>query len=231
MSSMNQVQDLVTLVNDRDEVIGQMDKYQAHRHPTRLHRAISVWLFRENQGRVETLFQQRSDEKIVGAGWWGNTVCGNVWPGESYLACARRRLQAELGIDGRVVELRDLYKFKYQAWCNQTYGEREIDTVFAAWWDGEFYPVPDEVAAVGWVDFALLKKQVEASLKTFGGSWVSPEESLDLSERELKASTRPLEVGVQFSGEKLTSNLLLHYWGGQMLLDERLTKFVEQRAA
>ncbi|MDQ5950941.1 MAG: isopentenyl-diphosphate Delta-isomerase, partial [Patescibacteria group bacterium] len=68
-------QDQVTLITEQDEVIGTMDKIEAHRGDGKLHRASSVFLFKKSEdGEVELLVQQRSDKKIVGAGQWANTV-------------------------------------------------------------------------------------------------------------------------------------------------------------
>lgn len=138
--------DLVTLVNDRDEVIGSLDKYEAHRHPAQLHRAVSVWLV---NCKGEVLFQQRSAKKIVGALWWGNTICGNVRPDENYEQCAQRRLREELGIEG--VDLQPVYTFQYDAYANEEYGEHEMDRVFVGSYDGEVRPNPDEVVDFQWV--------------------------------------------------------------------------------
>lgn len=150
--------DLVTLVTPDDLVIGSMDKLEAHRGIGKLHRAISVFLFRENpDGEVELLIQQRSVKKIVGALQWANTVCGNVWPGESYEACALRRLEAELGItndeQGRPIVLHPVEKFQYQVKCNDEFSENEIDQVFMGWFAGVVMPNPDEVATTEWVSW------------------------------------------------------------------------------
>lgn len=140
--------DLVTLVDDQDHVIGQMDKIEAHRGEGKLHRAISVFLFND-QGQL--LIQKRSNKKIVGAGQWANTCCGNVRPGESYHGCADRRLREELGITQ--VDLRPVLKFQYFARCNDLFSEREIDQVFYGTYDGQVTPNPDEVAEFQWVAF------------------------------------------------------------------------------
>ncbi len=149
--------DKVTLVNEQDEVIGEMDKIEAHRGKAHLHRAISVYLFRKNPETevTELLVQQRSHKKIVGALQWANTACGNVWPGESYEACARRRLMFELGISVNAQELplHPVEKFIYQVQCNAEFSEHEMDQVFAGWYDGAVTPNPDEVAAVEWVSW------------------------------------------------------------------------------
>jgi isopentenyl-diphosphate delta-isomerase len=146
-------QDQVTLVNEQDEVIGIMDKIEAHRGEGKLHRASSVFLFRKGfADEVELLIQQRSDKKIVGAGQWANTVCGNVWPDESYEECARRRLEFELGID-EVVKFGGLTIFRYQAKCNEEFSENEIVHIFLGWFDGDIEPNEDEVAETQWISW------------------------------------------------------------------------------
>lgn len=143
--------DQVTLVNELDQVIGFLDKVEAHRGQGQLHRAISVFLFRKKQGKIEILLQQRSLQKIVGGGQWANTVCGNVWPGESYEACAQRRLAYELGI--QLSHLTHVAVFRYQVPCNELFSENEIDHVFAAWYEGTLTPNPAEVIDYQWVDW------------------------------------------------------------------------------
>ena len=151
-------QDQVTLVNENDEVVGTMDKIEAHRGEGRLHRAISVFLFRKNtEGEVELLIQRRSDKKIVGAGQWANTVCGNVWQDESYEGCARRRLSYELGIDDENLKLEDATTFRYQARCNEEFSENEIVHIFVGWFDDNFQPNLDEVAETEWILWKTIK--------------------------------------------------------------------------
>lgn len=143
--------DQVILVDEQDNPIGVMDKTEAHRGDAKLHRAISVYLFNK-QG--ELLIQQRSQKKIVGAGQWANTCCGNVWPGESYEQCAYRRLKDELGITD--VTLKPVLKFQYFARCNAEFSEHEIDQVYVGDFDDECILNPDEVQATAWVKLADL---------------------------------------------------------------------------
>lgn len=151
--------DQVILVDELDHEIGVMDKLEAHRGVGKLHRASSVFLF-DSEGKL--LIQQRSSKKIVGAGQWANTCCGNVRPGESYLECAERRLREELGIGkgGVMPALNEVTKFVYQTKCNKVFSEHEMDTVFVGRYDGEVCPNPDEVSAVQWIDFEDLLQQI-----------------------------------------------------------------------
>lgn len=130
---MQNMLDSVILVDEYDHPIGVMDKIEAHRGEAYLHRAISVFLFQKIDDSWYLLMQQRSNQKIVGAGLWANTVCGNVRPGESYQECAYRRLREELCFsyaDITSFDLLPVYKFQYSVQCNEEYSEREIDQVF-----------------------------------------------------------------------------------------------------
>lgn len=158
---MQQTNDQVVLVSEQDEVLGSMDKIEAHRGEGQLHRAVSVLLFRKKDGVLQLLTQQRSDQKIVGALQWANTICGNVWPGESYEDCAYRRLSFELGIEKELVvqtaPLRDVHTFRYQARCNDEFSENEMDHIFVGWFAETFEPNPDEVAATEWRNWEEVK--------------------------------------------------------------------------
>lgn len=142
--------DQVILVNENDEEIGVMDKLEAHRGDGHRHRAISVYLFRQapDGSGPEVLIQQRSDSKIVGAGQWGNTVCGNVRPGETYEDCAHRRLREELGIED--IEIEPIHKFTYKVRCNDEFSENEIDQVFWGHYTGTPVPNGEEVSDYAW---------------------------------------------------------------------------------
>lgn len=177
--------DLVTLVNESDEILGTMDKIEAHRGDAKRHRAVSVFLFQKNKDATELLIQQRAEVKIVGAHQWANTACGNVRPTESYEECAYRRLKEELGITE--VKLEPMYKFEYHLKCgvltkqaqehinsttsrklrdNDEFSEWEMDQVFLGWYNGEVTPNPDEAQDFRWVKWEeLQQKEKKAKLR------------------------------------------------------------------
>ena len=235
--------DQVTLVNDKDKVVGSMDKVEAHRGEGQLHRAVSVYLYRPSlEGRtssptvgghdkrgVELLIQQRSDQKIVGAHQWANTICGNVRPTESYEQCAHRRLREELGITanylpslerrtssptvgghdkwGAKLVLEPIYKFRYQLQCNADFSENEIDQVFIGWYDGEVIPNPDEVQECAWVDWEKLVTSCQLSVI-----------------RKDNFNTKVIQLPIT----NYQSPLTLAPWFVHMLGDEELIKKIEQ---
>ncbi len=181
--------DEVSLCDLDGTIIGRDDKFNAHKYPSKLHLAISVWLF-NSKGQV--LFQKRSKSKIVGADWWANTVCGNVWPTETYFDCALRRLKVELGItDG--FNLSPLYKFAYKAYGNEMYGEHELDQVYTGSYEGKVQPNPEEASEYCWVGFE------ELIAKALTLEYISPEQSLLLTQEELEKNTKPVSLKI---GEK-----------------------------
>lgn len=216
--------DQVTLVNDKDEVVGSMDKVEAHRGEGQLHRAVSVYLFRKlinrstDQPITELLVQQRSDKKIVGAHQWANTICGNVRPSESYEQCAHRRLREELGIPvnhlpslerrghdkwGTKLVLEPIYKFRYQLQCNAEFSENEIDQVFVGWYDGDVQPNPEEVQEYAWVDWNELQIRAKNS-----------------ELRTQNFNTKQIDIK--------TSQLILAPWFVHMLGNEELIEKIEK---
>ncbi len=189
---------------------GAEDKLRAHRHPVALHRAISVWLFRKKNGELQTLLQQRSSDKIVGAGWWANGVCGNVRKDETTDECALRRLREEIGVElslapitlgGNQSPLKPntidkQYVFQYQAWCNDRYGEHEVDHVYVGWYDDDFDLNPNEVQATRWIAFEQLKKSLEDKLSAEDrlDYFQFPDLTPELNLNELQTATAPITV-------------------------------------
>ncbi len=149
----------VQLVDEHDAEIGVTDVVTAHLGDGLLHRAISVFLFRIDNGVVELLMQRRSTEKLVGAEQWANTVCGNVEPGQSYLECAKKRLAYELDIHD-VENLTDVYTLIYQTKCSDLYSENEVDHIFTGWYFGTAAPNEKEVSAVQWVPWTEVSDAV-----------------------------------------------------------------------
>lgn len=199
--------DQVTLVNTQGEKVGAEDKFVAHQNPSQLHAAVSVWLIND---RGETLLQQRSVQKIVGAGWWGNAICGNVRPTESAWQCAQRRLQEEIGVMG--VELKPLYSFEYQAHCNEQYSEHEWDTVFVGRFEGDLDLNPNEASGATWVKVDDLVRVVREQ------KYLTAVETLDKTIAELKDFTQPLNIAIS------DATYLLTPWTIMMLQDSRLTE-------
>jgi len=208
-----QIQENLALVDTQDHQIGVMEKYQTHQNPPQLHRASSVWLFND---KGETLFQKRSIKKIVGANLWANTVCGNVYDGESYKDCALRRLKIELNITD--VKIEPIYTFSYKAFCNEKYSEHEIDRVFIGKYKGEVKPTPEEASEVNWFNWnELLNKVRQVDMP-------DPQDSLEMSLGELTVKTKPQIL--EFAGQQIE----IVPWTIMMLQDDKLVQAIKDFA-
>ncbi len=147
-------QERVVLVNEQDDVLGTMEKLEAHRKGL-LHRAFSVFLF-DDEGRL--LLQQRAATKYHSALLWTNTCCSHPRPGESLETAAKRRLKEEMGIDA---EIRHRFSFIYNATFDNGLQEHELDHVFFGRVNGPPSPDPDEVNAWRFVEMGELQKDME----------------------------------------------------------------------
>lgn len=110
----------VIIVDEHDQQISVMDKYEAHEGGGVLHRAFSVFVVRSD-GRI--LMQQRANGKQLWPLYWSNSCCSHPMPGESLETASSRRLQQELGIKGKP---HMLYSFIYQAHFSNIGSEHEL---------------------------------------------------------------------------------------------------------
>ena len=85
--------DKVILVTEHDDMVGIMDKMEAHKQGL-LHRAFSIFIFNR---KGEMLLQQRAFSKYHSGGLWTNACCSHPMPGEKTKDEAQRRLKEELG--------------------------------------------------------------------------------------------------------------------------------------
>lgn len=138
-------QELVVLVNGKDEVLGTAPKATVHAGDTPLHRAFSVFLFRRNG---DLLLQQRARSKKTWPLVWSNSCCGHPGPDEDVVTAARRRLKDELGIStADVVMMLPGYRYRAE---KDGIVENELCPVMAARSDDPVVPNPDEVETIEW---------------------------------------------------------------------------------
>ena len=128
----------VILVNEKDEVIGHMEKMEAHRKAV-LHRAFSIFIF-NNKG--EMLLQKRASHKYHSGGLWTNACCSHPRPGEQTGDAAYRRLKEEMGFQ---VPVKKVFEFIYKARFDNGLNEFELDHVFTGTYNGIIIPAIEEV--------------------------------------------------------------------------------------
>lgn len=159
--------DQVVLVDEHDIPLDRMDKLEAHRGKGKLHRAISVFLYRMRNKDIEVLLQQRSHSKPLWPLFWSNTCCSHPRSNESSIACAVRKLEQELGIRVPPQSLTLLFNFSYQVQYTDQWGENELDAVLVGEWSGNVYSNPQEVAAWRWMSLSSLRSEVESKVEKY----------------------------------------------------------------
>ena len=153
--SMSNIKEFVVLVDDQDNVLGTMEKMDAHKQGC-LHRAISILLFDQDH---RMLLQKRASTKYHWPNIWSNAVCSHPREGETYSAAAHRRLPEELGI---TADLEWQFSFIYKATDDvSALHEHELDHVFFGQIEEAPSNVnPKEVGAVKWIERESLEKEV-----------------------------------------------------------------------
>ncbi|MDR2204673.1 MAG: isopentenyl-diphosphate Delta-isomerase [Flavobacteriaceae bacterium] len=154
------MEEMVVLVNENDDVLGLMEKQQAHVNGL-LHRAFSVFLFNKNG---EMLLQKRASEKYHSPNQWTNAVCSHPKFGETYLEAAKRRLKEELGIE---TEISEKFRFIYKAKVGENLWEHELDCVFTGIYEGDFNLDKTEVSEIRYVSPENLDKEISKNPEDF----------------------------------------------------------------
>lgn len=165
----------VILVNDQDQDIGIAEKLTAHQNG-QLHRAFSIFVFRNNQGNYELLLQQRNLQKYHSAGLWTNTCCSHPRPGEDLLISAKNRLKEEMGIE---VDLTEVGTFSYKAAVGNNLIEHEFDHVLMGFTNASTLTInKDEAADYRWIDINSLQEELKNNPAQFT-SWFK--QALDIA--------------------------------------------------
>lgn len=147
-------EELVILVNEKDEQIGTMPKMEAHEKAC-LHRAFSVFVFNDKN---ELMLQQRAKHKYHSPLLWTNTCCSHQRVGENNLEAGKRRLQEEMGF---VTDLKETTSFIYKAPFDNGLTEHEYDHLMVGHYNDEPKINPEEVNAWKWMPLEAVKVDIE----------------------------------------------------------------------
>lgn len=151
---------LIDVVNEQDEVVGQIRRDQALQAPIGF-RTVHVFVF---NSRGELLLQQLAPERDRFPARLGSSVAGYLFSGESYEQAAGRRIEQELGITDAqlsscgVVSMRDEQALKFVGLLTTEH-------------DGPFTPLRSQIAYLEFLALAeidrLLAEQPERFTPTF----------------------------------------------------------------
>lgn len=137
--------ELVDVVDDADQVIGQETRYEVRRRNLR-HRSVYILVF-NSAGQLFT--HRRTLTKDVFPGQWDVAAGGVLNAGEDYDDGAKRELREELGIDA--LALRRLFPLRYDDTRN-----RVVGMVYSCTWDGPLRLQASEIAEGLWMDLDVL---------------------------------------------------------------------------
>lgn len=144
----------IPIVDENDQVVSYGEKFQTHKNPVPLHRAISIVIL---NGEM-MLIQKRPANKPTWPLYWSNACCTHPYKNEDYIDAANRRLGEELGFS---TPLHEIFKFNYSAKYDTIWGENEHDAVFLGEYSGAVRPNKKEVADYKWVKIKSLKNELK----------------------------------------------------------------------
>jgi isopentenyl-diphosphate delta-isomerase len=153
-------EEMVILVNEKDEQIGLMPKMEAHQKAV-LHRAFSVFIFNDKD---ELMLQQRALHKYHSPGLWTNTCCSHQRDGETSLEAGTRRLQEEMGF---TTPLKETTSFIYKAPFDNGLTEHEFDHVMIGRYNDEPLINEEEVNAWKWMLLEDVKKDINSNPENY----------------------------------------------------------------
>lgn len=139
-----------------------VDKLAVHKRGLR-HKAVSVFVTAQNR----VLLQRRALGKYHTPGLWANSCCTHPQWNEPAEACARRRLQEELGITLQDLEHRG--RVEYRADVGGGLTEHEVVEVFRVESDPDItlHPDADEVMETRWVTLDALEAELDSAPERF----------------------------------------------------------------
>ncbi|OYU83872.1 MAG: isopentenyl-diphosphate delta-isomerase [Flavobacterium sp. BFFFF2] len=147
------MEEKVILVSQTDEVIGEMEKLEAHRLGV-LHRAFSVFILNQQN---EVMLQQRAAHKYHSPLLWTNTCCSHQRVHETNTEAGMRRLQEEMGI---TTPLTDLFSFIYKAPFDNGLTEHELDHVLIGHYNDDPIINEEEVADWKWMPIEDIRQDI-----------------------------------------------------------------------
>jgi isopentenyl-diphosphate delta-isomerase type 1 len=157
----NSPDELLAVVNDRDEEIGARPRAEIHARGL-LHRAVHVLVF-DAHGRL--IIQKRSEMKDTWPLHW-ECVGGHLGPGEAYEAAALREVEEELGL--KIESVRQLCKIPA---CDAT--GLEFIRVYRTETSAEPTPQPDEIVALARLTLDELRAEIAEGARPYSPTFLN----------------------------------------------------------
>lgn len=163
MTTTPQNEELFDVVDENDQVIGQLPRHVVHRDK-RLHRAIHIFVF-NSDGQL--YIQKRSPYKDQLPNCWTTSCSGHVDAGEDYDTAAVRELREELDISlNNPDDLKLLFKYpacRYTGW--------EFVQAYRLTWNGTITFDPIEISEGRWIEIDKLEDWIARKRRDFAPSF------------------------------------------------------------
>lgn len=157
--------EILDIVNDNDEVIGQAERDEVHRQGL-VCRLVYVCFYTADE---RVILQKRSDTKKNDPGKFTTTVSGHIESGQSYLDAAVRETYEETSISVQASDLKDLGVIRADH-TQGTYISKAMRGMFAYKFDGDITDLKvEEGDGAGFAIFSIdeLVKQLDTTPDAF----------------------------------------------------------------
>jgi len=154
----------VILVNEKGEKIGMSDVLEAHTGKGKLHKAFSVYVFRNK--RRELLVQRRSRKKMLWPYVLANTCCSHPKEGETPREAGERRLKEEMGFTCTLEE-GPSFVYRKEDPAGRGVEHEHVTILLGDVTDAKVVPDPEEVAAYEWADVKKLPEDMEKNAEAY----------------------------------------------------------------
>jgi isopentenyl-diphosphate delta-isomerase len=160
-------EELIVLCDEHGTPTGTAEKWSSHHGETPLHLAFSCYVFDDAGAFLTT---RRALTKKVWPGVWTNTVCGHPAPDESFPDAIARRVEYEMGMTVREIEV-VLPEHLYRAPPYRGIVEYEFCPVFVARDASVPRPNAIEVGACAWIDWDEFVRRAEDDTEDVYSWW------------------------------------------------------------
>ena len=157
------MEEILDIVNESDEVVAQAPRSEIHQKNL-LHRATHIILTNSKQ---QIFMQLRSMSKDTNPGRWDSSAAGHVDAGESYVDCASRELEEELGVTLSVSALTEIGRLS----PSKANGF-EFVRIYAAQTEDPITLEAGEIDDGKWVTQAELNQWIETRPNEFASSFL-----------------------------------------------------------
>ena len=174
-------EELVILVDENDNPIGNEEKLKCHLPNGKLHRAFTALLF-DNDGRL--VLTRRAKEKMLWPGDWDGTFASHPRESETYVSSGERRMPEELGIKGT---LDYLHKFEYHVPYKDVGSENEVCGTLIGVIDKstELKEIEGEIDEIKWISSKELLLELKSSPEIYCPWMLIALELLDKSDKSM----------------------------------------------